>query len=78
MSETVHRGGELPFEVLYQQSIKPLPVSDRLQLATRILNDIPPQSVVDFRTDWSDEHQRDVTAHSLLRADASFGEEDDA
>jgi hypothetical protein len=78
MNEPLHSGGELLFETLYENSIKPLPIAARLQLATRILNDIPPQALVDFRMDWSDEDQSDVTAYSLLRAAASFGEEDDA
>ncbi len=78
MNEPLPNGGELLFESLYENSIKPLPVATRLQLATRILNDIPPQAVVDFRMDWSDEDQRDVTAYSLLRADASLSEDDDA
>ena len=32
---------------IYEQAIKPLPAADRLRLATLILNDIPPQAVVD-------------------------------
>jgi hypothetical protein len=32
---------------LYEQTIKSLPAAERLRLAVLILNDIPPQSVVD-------------------------------
>jgi hypothetical protein len=78
MNEPIHNGGELLFQTSYENSIKPLPVAVRLQLAARILNDIPPHAVVDFRTDWSDEDQRDATAYSLHRAVASLGEDDDA
>lgn len=61
----------------YDHSIKSLPISERLQLAARILNDIPPQAVVDYDTEWTEEDQRDVTAYSLLRSPASFSEEED-
>ena len=44
---------------IYDQTIKPLPVSDRLKLAKLILNGIPPQSVVDYGDEWSDEDYRD-------------------
>jgi hypothetical protein len=78
MNESIQNGAEVSFELLYEHSIKPLPVAIRLQLATRILNDIPSAAVVDFRTEWSDEDQRDVSNYSLLRADASLDEEGDA
>ena len=46
---------------VYDHSIKPLPAAERLQLATLILNDIPPQSVVDYSDEWSEEDLRDFT-----------------
>jgi hypothetical protein len=65
-------------EELYEQVVKPLPPSERLKIATMILNDIPPQSVVNYSDEWSEEDTRDLTAHSLGYAAESFGEEDGA
>jgi hypothetical protein len=62
-------------EEIYSQVVKTLPPSERLKLATMILNDIPPQSVVDYSDDWSEEDMRDLTAHSMQYAAQSFGEE---
>lgn len=64
---------------LYEQTIKPLAPAERLRLATLILNDIPPQSVVDYSDEWSEEDMRDAALHSLRQADVSFADgEDDA
>jgi hypothetical protein len=70
--------GDTAIAELYDSSIKTLPISARLQLAARILNDIPPQAVVDYETEWSEQDQREVSAYSLSRAPASFEEENDA
>src|SRR5205085_2813040 len=51
-------------EAVYDQIIKPLPASERLRLATMILNGIPPQSVVDYSEEWSEEDMREFTAAS--------------
>jgi hypothetical protein len=59
---------------IYAQSIKPLSTADRLQLATLILNDIPPESLIDYRSEWTEEDCRDATRASLSRAEASLGE----
>lgn len=40
---------------LYNQSIKSLPAAQRLELAKLILEDIPSQSVVDYKEEWSEE-----------------------
>ena len=40
---------------VYTSSVRTLPPSERLRLATLILNDLPPEAVVDYSTDWSDE-----------------------
>ena len=63
---------------LYNQSIKPLSASDRLQLAKLILGDIPDRVVVDYCEEWSDEDLRDFTRASLARASESLGETNDA
>ena len=64
-------------EEVYAQIVKPLPASERLKLATMILNDIPPLSVVDYSDEWSDEDIRDLTIHTLRYAAESFGEEEE-
>jgi hypothetical protein len=62
---------------LYQEKIKSLSAADRLQLATLILNDISPECMADYSSEWTDEDLRDVTAYSLRRAGASMGEDED-
>jgi hypothetical protein len=59
---------------IYVQIVKPLPPSERLKLATMILNGIPPLSVVDYSEEWTEEDMRDFTAHSMRYAAESFGE----
>ena len=54
---------------IYEQRIKPLPVADRLRLATLILNDIPLDSVVDDRDTWSADDLRDFSAAGWDRLD---------
>ena len=51
-------------EAIYDQVVKPLPASERLKLATLILNDIPPQAVVDYSEEWTEEDYRDFSAAS--------------
>ena len=46
---------------LYEKTIKPLSPAERLRLATLILNDISPPSVVDDSDEWSKEDYRDMT-----------------
>jgi hypothetical protein len=62
---------------IYEQAMKTLTASDRLRLATMILNGIPPQSVGEYRDDWTDEDMRDVSRYSLQRASTSFGEDEE-
>lgn len=51
-------------EEVYSQVVKSLPLSERLKLATLILNDIPPQAVVDYSEEWTEEDYRDFAAAS--------------
>ena len=51
-------------EKVYSQVVKPLPLSERLKLATLILNDIPSQAVVDYAEEWTEEDMRDFSDHS--------------
>ena len=62
-------------EEVYAQVVKPLPASERLKLATMILNDIPPLSVIDYSEEWSEEDMRDLSTHTMRYASESFGEE---
>jgi hypothetical protein len=40
---------------LYETSVRVRPTSERLQLAALILNDISPDSIVDYSETWSEE-----------------------
>jgi hypothetical protein len=66
----------MTIEEIYDEAIKPLPPSERFRLATLILNEIPPQSVVDVRDTWNEEDERDVAAYSARRFAAEYPEED--
>ena len=57
----------MTIQELYEQSIKPLSTADRYQLATMILGDIPPQAVVDYRDEWSDEDLKDFNRENWKR-----------
>ena len=39
---------------VYASNVRAMPASERLRLATIILNDLPPEAVVDYSTEWSD------------------------
>jgi hypothetical protein len=51
-------------EEVYDQVVRPLPLSQRLKLATMILNDIPSQAVVDYDEAWSGDDIREFTETS--------------
>ena len=40
---------------IYEDTRRSLTFSERFQLATLLLNDIPPRSFVDYSTEWSNE-----------------------
>jgi hypothetical protein len=63
---------------LYEQQIKSLSAADRLRLAVLILNDIPPQSVVDVSDSWSEEDLQDFAQASWQHIDQNLDDEDDA
>jgi hypothetical protein len=71
------RTTEMTIEEIYHEAIKPLPPSERFRLATLILNEIPPQSVVDIRDAWNEQDMRDVTAYSARLFAAEYPEEED-
>ena len=63
---------------IYQQTIKPLTVADRLRLAAMILNDIPPQALPDYQTEWSDQDLAEFTQQTWDRTDDSHPEKKSA
>lgn len=57
--------GQITVEEVYGEVVQPLPLSERLKLATMILNDIPPHAVMDgYSEEWTEEDIRDFTAYS--------------
>ncbi len=67
----------MTIEEIYNEAIKPLSPSERFRLATLILNEIPPQSVVDVRDVWNEQDMRDLAAYSARLFAARYPEEDD-
>jgi hypothetical protein len=63
---------------LYEQTIKSLPASERLRLAVLILNDIPPQSVVDASESWTEEDLQEFTQGSWAYIDQRVEDEEHA
>ena len=63
---------------IYEQTIKSLPASDRLRLAVMILTDIPPQAVVDYRDEWTEEDYHDFNRASWARIEHSVEDDEDA
>lgn len=62
---------------IYERTIKHLPPGQRLELASLILGDIPPQALVDFSTDWSDEDIDDLNRASWHVIDSAEERADD-
>lgn len=51
---------------LYERTIRSMPSSERLRLASLILNDLAPaESLIDESDEWSDEDLVDATKASL-------------
>jgi hypothetical protein len=51
-------------EEIYTQVVQTLPPSERLRLATMILNDISPHAVIDYSEAWSEEDLREFSEDS--------------
>ena len=66
----------MTIEEIYREAIKPLPPSERFRLATLILNEIPPQSVVDIRDAWNEADMGDVAAYSARLFAVEYPEEE--
>jgi hypothetical protein len=60
---------------LYEQTIKSLPAAERLRLAVLILNDIPPQSVVDDRESWTEVDLQEFTQAGWRHLDQQLEDE---
>ena len=63
---------------IYEQTVKPLSMADRLRLAALILNDIPPHAVVDYSDEWSDEDLHDFRQASWEHIDTLLEDEEHA
>ena len=63
---------------IYEQTIKPLSMVDRLRLAALILNDIPPHAVVDNSGQWSEEDLSDSRQASWEHIDTLLEDEEHA
>ena len=63
---------------LYEQTIKSLPAADRLRLAVLILNDIPPQSVVDVSESWTEADLQEFTQGSWEQINQRLEDEEHA
>lgn len=63
-------------EAIYNQVVKPLLPSERLKLATLILNDIPPRAVVDYSEEWTEDDYRDFMAASWAYINRKLEEEE--
>ena len=57
---------------LYEQNVRSRPASERLLLATLIVNDIPPQSVADYSEIWTDEDVEDFRRASQAHVSRSL------
>jgi hypothetical protein len=66
----------MTIEEIYDEAIKPLPPSERFRLATLILNEISPQSVVDIRDAWNEQDMMDIAAYSARLFATEYPEED--
>ncbi len=63
---------------LYEERIKSLSAANRLRLAVLILNEIPPQLVVDESDSWSEEDLQDFAQASWQHLDQRLGDDEDA
>jgi hypothetical protein len=68
----------MTLQQLYEQTIKPLPAADRYRLAVLILNDIPPQAVVDASDTWTEEDLQDFSQMTWTQIEQRLEEEERA
>ena len=60
----------MTIEEIYKAA-EPLPASEKLKLARRLLSDIPSESVVDYSETWSKEDIQEAALHSMRYAETS-------
>lgn len=58
----------------YEAEVKALLPQERLQLAKLILNDLPDESVVDERSEWTDQDLEDFTMGNWQHIDEALEE----
>jgi hypothetical protein len=63
---------------LYEQTIKSLSAADRLRLAVLILNNIPPQLVVDDSENWAEADLQEFTQASWQHIDQLLEDDEHA
>ena len=63
---------------VYVSTVQSLPTSERLNLAKLILNDIPPESMVDYSTEWTDEDLEDFSRSGMNLIENYLAAEEDA
>ena len=61
---------------IYRTWVQSLPTTERLRLATLILNDIVPALTIDEDDAWSEQDLHDLSAFALQHALSTFSEED--
>ena len=64
---------------IYQKVVSPLSLSDRIQLAALILNDITEKNieVIDSSDTWTEQDRLDITSFSLKYAANLFPDEEE-
>ena len=65
-------------QTLYEDNIKALPAAERLRLARMILDGIPPQAMVDYSGQWTDEDLADFAKSGWRQMEETEGESDHA
>jgi hypothetical protein len=65
---------------VYTESVRGLPIGERLRLAALILQDLtePSLSIVELSDTWSVQDEHDVTAFSLQHAAALYPEPEES
>ncbi len=61
-------------QTIYREWVRPLPITERLRLATLILNDAVPAPTVDEDDVWSEQDLHDLSAFALQHALSTSGE----
>lgn len=68
---------EITVQELYRTWVWPLPATERLRLATLILNDLAPALPIDEDDAWSDQDLQDLAVFAWQHALSASREEND-